>query len=174
MYGALAELGHLAPSPGFQLRVLQQLRAPASAGFTARRTGRLERWLEAARRLLPSTRGGWAVATAFVATPTIGVLALIAVLLLNPLVTPADLFAFASWQVGGLLQLASATFMQWIGGAPVPFPEGGPVRAVFASPGLAVIGLAGVWALVSAAGWVLYVHVLAPTFHTSRHAHIAS
>jgi hypothetical protein len=109
-----------------------------------------------------------------VAAPAIGVFALSAVLLLSPLLTAADLFAFASWRVQGLLQLASASVMQWVGGAPVPFPEGGPVRAVIASPGLAVIGLAGVWTLVSAAGWVIYLHVLSPAFPTSRHAHASS
>ena len=174
MYATLAGLGHFAPSATFHLRVLQQLRALASASFTPRPTSRLEEWLEAARGLLPNTRAGWAVATALVAAPALGVLALIAVLLLNPLLTAGDLIAFASWRVEGLLQLASASVMQWIGGAPVPFPEGGALRALFASPGLAAVGLGGVWALVSAAGWVIYVHVVAPAFPTSRHAHVSS
>jgi anti-sigma factor RsiW len=174
MYAALSELGHFAPSPGFHLRVLEQLRALASAPFAPRPADRLEGWLAAARGLLPATRGGWAIATVLVAAPALGVLGLIAILLLNPLLTAADLIVFASWRVEGLVQLASASVMQWLGGAPVPFPEGGPVRAVFASPGLAVVGLGGVWALVSAAGWVIYVHVLAPAFPMSRHAHASS
>jgi anti-sigma factor RsiW len=174
MYAALSGLGHFAPSPGFHLRVIEQIRSIAAAPFAPRPADRFERWLEAARGLLPATRGGWAVATMLVAAPALGLLALIAVLLLNPLLTAADLIAFASWRAEGLLQLASASVMQWLGGAPVPFPEGGPVRAVFASPGLAVVGLGGAWALVSAAGWVIYVHVLAPAFPTSRHAHASS
>jgi hypothetical protein len=174
MYASLGEVGHFAPSPGFQLGVLRQLRALAAAPLTPHSADRLERWLQAARGLLPSTPGGWAIAAALVAAPAVGVLTLILVLLLDPLLTAADLFAFASWRVQGLLQLASASVMQWVGGAPVPFPEGGPFRAVLASPGLAAIGLGGVWALVSAAGWVIYTHVLAPAFPTSRHAHASS
>ncbi|HEY7515606.1 MAG TPA: zf-HC2 domain-containing protein [Vicinamibacteria bacterium] len=174
MYAALSELGHFAPSPGFHLRVLEQLRALAAAPFAPRRSDLLEGWLAAARGLLPTTRKGWVFATALLAAPALGVVALIAVLLLNPLLTPADLFAFAGWRVQGFLQLASASVMQWLGGAPVPFPEGGPLRAVFASPGLAAVGLGGLWALVSAAGWVIYVHVLAPAIPTRRHAHASS
>jgi anti-sigma factor RsiW len=174
MYAALAELGHFAPSPGFHLRVLEQLRALAAAPFTPRPADRFEGWLHAARALLPSTRSGWAVATALVLAPALGVLGLVAVLLFNPLLTAGDLAAFASWRVEGLLQLASASVMQWVGGAPVPFPEGGAVRAVFASPGLAAAGFGGVWGLVSAAGWVIYAHVLAPAFPTSRHAQPSS
>jgi anti-sigma factor RsiW len=174
MYAALAGLGHFAPSPAFHLRVLEQLRSLAIDSFASSRGGRLDEWLAAARGLLPSTRGGWAVATALVAAPALGLLAFIAILLLNPLLTAADLIAFASWRMEGLVQLASASVMQWIGGAPVPFPEGGALRALFASPGLAAVGLGSVWALVSAAGWVIYVHVLAPAFPTSRHAHVSS
>lgn len=175
LYGALGTLGRFEPSPDFADRVMRQIEVGVPAARASReRAFSLGRLRAAARAALPSSRAGWTLAAAFGAAPALAIAVALILVLVHPLLTVGDLFTFVEWHVSDFARLASAWTIQWIGDGFLAILETPLAQALLASPGLALAGLAALWAAVSAAGWVLYRHVIAPTLLTSRHVQASS
>lgn len=174
LYGALGTLGRLEPSPGFADQVMQRIEVAPVARASRRRAFSLSLLKDAARSALPSSRVGWALAAAFGAAPAIAVVVGLSLVVLHPLLTIGSLFTFVEWHVSDFVRLASAWTIQWVGDGFLAILDSAAVQALFDSPGLAVAGLFALWAAMSAAGWILYRHVIAPILLTNRHAQASS
>jgi anti-sigma factor RsiW len=112
----LDALPRLAPAADFADRVMAQVQVEAVAAVAARTTRAAPqgaslgtRMAAAARRLLPSTRRGWILAGGVAAAPTVGLVALVAAVVGNPMVGAGDLLTFLGWRATDLLgSLATA------------------------------------------------------------------
>lgn len=175
LYGALGTLGRLEPPPGFADRVMQRVEVGVPVARAAReRTFSWARLKAAARSLLPSSRAGWTLAAAFGAAPALAIVVGFILVQIHPLLTVGSLFTFVEWHVSDFVRLGSAWMIQWIGDGSLAIIETPLAQTLLASPGLALAGLLALWSALSAAGWVLYRHVIAPILLTSRHVQASS
>lgn len=176
VFQSLRSLPRLAPSEGFVERVLAAIPAGAPATSSvllfptpAGAPSRIGTLAAAARGLLPKTRRGWALGGAALAAPALGFLVLVGSVVLHPLLSFGDLALYATWQGLALVQ----DVITWAGGVVVQSPFlyqlYGFAGSLFASPVLAGGGLIALWALTLASAWVLYRHVIAPSFLGNRH-----
>ncbi len=100
LFSALGGLDRFAPSATFADAVMTRVRvAPVESRVTT--------W---ARRVLPRTRRGWALATAALIAPAAPVMVLILWLITQPMVTPSTLWQWSLAQ----LQVASQAALPWI------------------------------------------------------------
>ncbi len=119
----LDALPRLAPRPGFADAVMARVEVQAVAAVAARQA-RAPAWaaalgsrvLAGASRLVPVTRRGWVAAGTLMAMPTVGLLALVAAVVTNPVVGFGDLVTFLGWRVtdalGGLAAGTLALFTE--------------------------------------------------------------
>ncbi len=148
LFGALADLPEVRPSPAFADRVMASVRIPQP--LVTRVAGAVERFV-------PHTRRAWAVVGAMLGLPAMGSAVLVAWFLNQPWLTLQGLLAFGGRQVtafltvlpGRLLDIFSRTSMGVWATEAVGF---------LTSRGLASVGaVAGLFAaLTAASAWVLY------------------
>lgn len=169
----LSEIPRFRPSVGFGEGVLRELRertVPAAV--------RSPRWPDRLRAaiaaLVPSTRGGRAVAAGVLTAPVLGLVALFGAVLAHPLLGPLELVAFLSWRTSDLLRSAFEWAMQHASGSRVLLQAASIWEALFSSPAVAVSLLGAVWLTTMAAAWILYRNVVAPSLEASRHVRASS
>lgn len=173
LFREIEGLPELAPSDGFAPRVLAALGSVPASGPARAPTAAWKRLpaaaLVAARRLVPSTRKGWALAGGAVAAPAVAVAAGLGAVIAHPLLTLGDLAAFLWWRAGDVAGGAGS----WVLGRLVESPVTTWLWTVgelgSATPQLAVGGLIFLWAATLAAAWVLYRNVVQPHFAVERH-----
>lgn len=176
VFSSLEALPELAPSSGFAERVMAAVDttpAPASVPVWKRvpqeAVGLARRLLPAPRRLVPSTRKGWALAGGVVAVPMAVTLALLGAVVAHPLVTVGDLAAFVSWRAEEVAGLAGSWLLARVIDSPVLTWGWSLVELLASSPGVAVGGLLALWSLMLLAAWVLYRNVIHPFLPMERH-----
>jgi anti-sigma factor RsiW len=155
----VAAIAEVARSP-------EAVRSPEAAWTT--------RALDAASRLIPATRKGWAVVGGLVATPTVAMVAAVAAVVLHPLLSFEGLLTFARWRLADALGAGWLRALESFGGNPVVLRAWEVVSTLLQAPGMVAFGLVALWASVLAAAWVLYRHVIAPSFSTENHAKASS
>ncbi|MEX0912726.1 MAG: hypothetical protein WD031_04785, partial [Gemmatimonadota bacterium] len=97
LFAALGELPRYAPASGFEDAVMARVQiAPQESHVLA--------WL---KRLMPSSRRGWAMVSVAAAAPAIPIIAMIAWLLSQPLLSPLTLW---QWGVLRTQSISQATF----------------------------------------------------------------
>ena len=120
VFGSLGDVGRVAPSPGFAAEVMARVRVPARVpvpspravaapqpfpvGWLARRMAGVvpvvvAQAMALARRALPETRRGWAIAGGVASAPTITLVALLYLVFSRPLLTAEAFLSYASWKV---------------------------------------------------------------------------
>ena len=99
--GSFQNVGHFAPEPGFSQRVMAQVQVPTPQPLGQWHSVR-GRALALARRLLPQTRHGWAVASGIASTPTITIGALIFLVFSRPLLTAGNVSTYLYWKTSGI------------------------------------------------------------------------
>lgn len=100
LFRMLSQLPRFAPSPVFAGAVMARVQITP-------RESRLAIWL---RRLVPRSRGGWILAATAVLAPAAPVIALLAWLLFNPLVTPAAIWGWSRIR----LEAGAQTALAWV------------------------------------------------------------
>jgi len=176
LFQTLEALPALEPSPGFQARVMAAVdlgrspapvpawkRLPAEAVAVARKL------VPSPRKLIPSTKKGWALAGGAVGVPALGMASVLWAVVAHPLLTVGDLAAFVSWRATDLVGLAGGWMLGRIVDSPVLAQGWGLVELVASSPGVAVGGLLAIWSLMLGAAWVFYRNVIQPFFAMERH-----
>ena len=98
LFTMLSELPRFAPAPVFADAVMARVRI-------APRESRLAVWLE---RLTPRTRGGWVLLALALLAPAAPVIAVLAWLLFNPLITPSAVLSWTRLQLETWSQAALA------------------------------------------------------------------
>lgn len=161
LFEALSSVSRPAPSAAFADAVMARVRLrPAEHPALA--------WL---RRLLPSTRRGWALLLGALAAPGVPVVALLAWLLARPMVTPAGL---VRWAADGARDLALAAFVhagEWLSSSGAAARAWDLVEPAAALPRSALAGGALLLAVgVPLSAWTLYKLLRTPTRGTT-HAH---
>jgi anti-sigma factor RsiW len=120
VFESLGDVGQMAPSPNFAREVMARVRIPTPSPVPVPRTvsapepvpvGPLARRIAGmlptvlgqawalARRTLPQTRRGWAVAGGMASAPTITLVALLYLVFSRPLLTAGAFLSYASWKV---------------------------------------------------------------------------
>lgn len=103
LFAALGEVPRFAPSPGFSDAVMARVQiAPRTSPALVR-----------ARRWLPKTPRGWTLAAAALVAPALPLVAAVAWLLSQPLVSVASLWQWASLGAQTGLQTAGTMLLQW-------------------------------------------------------------
>jgi anti-sigma factor RsiW len=175
IFEGLQALPRFSPPQGFADAVMA--RVPVAAIAEAARSPE-EAWtnraLAAARRFIPATRKGWAVVGGLVATPTAAMVAAVAAVILHPLLSFEGLLTFARWRLADALGAGWLRALESFGGNPVVLRAWEVVSTLLQAPGMVAFGLVALWASVLAAAWVLYRHVIAPSFSTENHAKASS
>lgn len=171
LFRTLEELPALEPGPGFAERVMAavDLRT-ATASVPAWKRLPAEA-LATARKLVPSTRRGWALASGAVAAPAAAVVAALGAVVAHPLLTVRDLAAFVSWRLGDLVGAAGTWALGRFVDSPFLAQTWGLVELIATSPGVAVGGLLALWSVTLGAAWILYRNVIQPFFAMERHVH---
>jgi anti-sigma factor RsiW len=176
LFRTLDELPVLDPSPEFGARVMAAVDVKAVAERA--RVARTPLWkrlpapaLAAARRLVPSTRKGWALAGGALAAPAVALVVAVGAVVAHPLLTVGDLVAFTLWRLGDLMGAAGTWALGQVVANPLLAQAWGFVEVLAASPGVAVGGLLAVWTAMLAATWVLYRNVVQPYFAMEHHVH---
>jgi anti-sigma factor RsiW len=174
LVGSLQTLPRLAPPEGFADRVMAQVQVEAVARVSAHLATRPSapvRLLQAAGRLLPSTRRGWIVAGGVAMAPTLGVIAAVSAVVLNPLVTLSDLLTFLRWQTLDLVRGAGAALAARLADTPILLRLAEGVAALVEAPPAALGGAVFlVVALLATASLVVYRNLIAPSLTGETHA----
>ncbi len=175
VFQGLQALPHHAPASGFADAVMA--RVPVAAIARAYQTPE-ESWgsrlAGAASRAIPRTRKGWAMAGGLVAAPAAAMVAVVAAVLVHPLLTFGGLLTFARWQMAGAMGAGWSRAVEFLGGSPVVLQAWEVVAALLQAPAAAAFGLGALWASVLGSVWVLYRHVIAPSFSRESHAKASS
>jgi anti-sigma factor RsiW len=176
LFRTLDELPALEPSPDFGARVMAAVDVKAVAARA--RTARTALWkrlpaeaLAAGRRLVPSTRRGWALAGGALAAPALALMVALGAVVAHPLLTVGDLVAFGWWRMGDLVGAAGTWALSQVVANPLLAQVWGLVEVLAASPGVAVTGLLALWAAMLGAAWVLYRNVVQPYLALEPHVH---
>lgn len=175
VFEGLQALPRFSPPQGFADAVMT--RVPVAAIAEAARSPEAAwttRALDAASRLIPATRKGWAVVGGLVATPTVAMVAAVAAVVLHPLLSFGGILTFARWRLSDALGAGWLRALESFGGNPVVLRAWEVVSTLLQAPGMVAFGLVALWASVLAAAWVLYRHVIAPSFSTENHAKASS
>jgi hypothetical protein len=103
LFAALGDVPRFAPSPGFSDAVMARIQiAPRTSPALAR-----------ARRWLPRTTRGWTLLAVALVAPALPLLAAVAWLLSQPMVSAASIWQWASLETQTSLQAAGALLLQW-------------------------------------------------------------
>ncbi len=176
LLGALEALPAPEPGPALRSRVLEELRRPAPdplvvalgqlpslvppAGFAGRVLARYRAERHRAERRHPFAvrlpRGLRHAAALVVLGPALGAAAILAVLLLHPLLHPGDLLGFAAWRSGELLRDVFSA------GASLVPGWGGSGLSPLGAPGLLAGVLGAAWTLTALATWTLHRTLTSP------------
>src|SRR4051812_13070902 len=109
LFQSLSVLPQFDPREGFPDRVMAGLKAlPVRV-----KVGVHVRVLDMVARALPKTTRGWAIATAFLATPLIAGGAVLAWLLSHPFITPGTLWAFSTDRGANALESLGSGAISW-------------------------------------------------------------
>ncbi len=175
VFQGLGALPRLSPAPGFADAVMT--RVPVAAIARAYQTPE-ESWTSrlagVASRAVPRSRKGWAVAGGLVAAPAAAMVAGVVAVLVHPLLSFGGLLTFARWQMAGAVGAGWSRALEFLGSSPVMLQAWEVVGALLQAPAAAAFGLAALWASVLASAWVLYRHVIAPSFSRESHAKASS
>lgn len=175
VFQSLRALPHRSPAEGFADGVMA--RVPVAAIAAAVRAPQ-RAWTApvaaAARRLVPATRKGWAVVGGMVATPTVAMVAVVAGVLLHPLLTFQGLFTFAQWRIADALGAGWGLALEFLGSNALVLRGWEVVAAIIQAPGVAAFGFVALWASGLASAWVLYRHLVSPSYSTEEHAKASS
>ncbi len=161
LLGSLPALEHFAPGSGFSERVMAQVMVPAPVPIQARGfsslPGRAMAW---ARRVLPQTRHGWAVAGGVASAPTITMVALVYLVFSRPLLTPGAFGSYLSWKASTLFNSLVSTVSSLVMESGTLSRFLSILEPIARSPFL--LGVGGlVFSLVSACAlWVLYRNLI--------------
>ena len=133
---------------------------------------RLFRWPEARRSLATAQQhAGDIVAGGVAMAPTLGVIAAVSAVVLNPLVTLSDLLTFLRWQALELVQGAGAALAARLADTPVLLRLAEGVAALVEAPPAALGGAVFlVVALLATASLVVYRNLIAPSLTGETHA----
>lgn len=169
IFGALGSLGHLAPAPGFSERVMARVRIPAPV--PARWTAAGNRILAWARRFLPETRKGWAVAGGIASAPTISVAALFYLVFSHPLLTVGTFTTYVSWKASALLTALFSAVADAAVGSVTLFRAYTVLGIMAESPLLVGFGGLAFSLLSGVALWVLYRNLVTAKAPERSYAH---
>jgi hypothetical protein len=138
LFSLLGQLPRLAPSPAFADAVMARVHlAPRESAVTA--------WL---RRLIPTTRRGWLLLGTIVTAPATPILALIAWMLVQPLVTPSNLWQWTQLRAQSISQASIA----WLADQAVNIGSWNWVAALYSTlQSVPTSAIAGVTVLTSIA-----------------------
>ncbi len=167
----LEGLSNLAPSPGFEERVMARVRARAPAVATAAARSRSARLWSRVGALRPRTRRAWAVACGVVVAPTAAASALAYFVLSHPALTPGYLLSFLWWQLSGF---AVASLQALLGGvveSATVFRMYTMVQFLMETPQILVAALGTFTLLTLWAVRVLYHNLLDASATRRRYAH---
>jgi len=179
----LAGLGHYEPSPAFAARVMSQLRIgalvreqkrrPVAAAARSVVSVARDAWT-ALDRIVPKTRGAWAVIGGVAVTP-VSIIALVAwTIFSNPLATPANLARFAWWQTSTFLGSLAASFGDIVFESPVITLLYAAAESLSPTPVVAVVGAVSFGLLTFGALWILYRNLLLTRSVDTRYARAAA
>lgn len=158
LFAALAELPRVAPSAGFEDRVMARVRvAKAPAGAVADRPSLADRL----RALVPSRRMRWSLAAAFSAFPVLGTGAAVAWLATEPSLSIQALWIFAAERFGAAASGAAAWAVEGLAATRVAgwlsaFGKG----LVAVGPGQLGAAALALALLTAASAWVLYSNLI--------------
>lgn len=166
----------LAPRNDFADRVMARVQVEAVASAVARQ--QRSPWERAsqglarvAHRLLPTSRRGWILAGGVTAAPTLGVVAVVAAVVLNPLVSFPDLFTFLRWRGVEAVGSLGRGVLTVLAENPVTFALFELFTGVAQASPLALGGaFALAVALVGTATLVVYRNLFAPSLTGETHA----
>jgi hypothetical protein len=131
LFAVLSDLPRFAPSPAFAEQVMARVQI-------GRAEAPLFAWL---RRLAPTTRSGWLLLGTVVTAPVTPFLALIALVLVQPLVTPSVLWQWVQLRTQGITQGSIAWLTERLFGVGGWEAVAVAYSAVDAIPASAVLGL---------------------------------
>lgn len=158
---ARVQVGAVAKAVSFQQRTARQR---ASQGLA---------WM--ADRLLPTSRRGWILAGGLTAAPTLGVVAVVASVVLNPLVSFLDLFTFLRWQTVAAVGNLGRGLFTVLTENPVAYTLFELFTGVAQASPLALGGaFALAAALVGTATLVVYRNLFAPSNTGETHVQLTS
>jgi anti-sigma factor RsiW len=176
LFRDIEALPELSPSAGFADRVMDRVQVQAVAAVTARQqvplTTRVgQRVARGFERIRPRTRRGWFMAGSLAAAPSLGVVAVVASILLSPLLSFPDLLIFFRWRafdaVGSLGGRVLATLTE----TPVLYATWEALSGLSqASPFALLAAFAFATALVATATFVVYRNLIAPSLMGETHA----
>jgi hypothetical protein len=163
----------LAPRDDFADRVMARVQVEAVAAAAAQQQH--SAWQRASRglaqvadRLLPTSRRGWVLAGGLTAAPTLGVLAVVASVVLNPLVSFLDLFTFARWRIAEAVGTLGRGLFTVLAENPVTYTL---LELLTGAAQASPLALGGAFALAAAlvgtATLVVYRNLFAPS-HTGE------
>jgi hypothetical protein len=146
LFGLLEELPRFAPSLGFADAVMARVEIAPQVHPAAA-------WL---RRMVPSSRRGWALIWVAVTAPVTPLIALVLWLMAEPLLSPATFAQYLMMRVQGYTQAASALLMETVGAGFFGYAEllqsniqTVPVGALLGVIGVLAIGIPlSAWGLV--------------------------
>jgi hypothetical protein len=147
LFAALQQLPRFAPTASFADGVMARVRiAPAASA--------LQIWLE---KLMPSTRRGWILIGTLVTAPATPFIALVAWLLVQPLVTPTLLWQWLQMRATGAAQASMGWLLDQTIGSPIPGLVESTVAASQSIPPGAFVLLGGLMALaIPISAWGLF------------------
>lgn len=194
VFGSLAAVGRIAPSPGFSQGVMAQVRtaalhpvpapraAPASGlvpmGLLIHRVVRgipavLGRGLALARRALPRTRRAWAIAGGVASAPTITLMALAYLVFSRPLLTAGAFLSYTSWKASALVGSFAGILAERVLESATVFRIYGLMETLAVSPLLLGVGGLVFSLLCGISVWILHRNLLvAPSDEGYAHVRV--
>jgi len=176
LFRGIEALPELSPAEGFADRVMDRVQVQAVAAVTARQqvplTTRVgQRVARGFERIRPRTRRGWLVAGSLAAAPSVGVVAVVASIVLSPLLSFPDLLIFFRWRafdaVGSLAGRVLATLAE----TPLLYASWEALSGLLQASPLALLAAFTVaTALVATATFVVYRNLIAPSLMGETHA----
>lgn len=181
VFDSLGEVGRLSPDVGFPERVMAKVRVPtpsaAPAPLAPRRTmpvpvglafyraargipNLLGQGLVLARRVLPRTRKGWAIAGGVTSTPVIAMAALVYLVFSRPLLTVGAFLSYTSWKVSALFGSMVAFLSERLLESATLFRVYQLFEALALAPALVGIGALVISLLCPLALWVLHRNLM--------------
>ncbi|TVP44691.1 MAG: hypothetical protein EA350_11005 [Gemmatimonadales bacterium] len=176
LFRDIEALPRISPAAGFADRVMDRVRVEAVAEVTARqqvplatRVGqRVARGLD---RIRPRSRRGWLVAGGLAAAPTFGVVAVVASVVLSPLLSFPDLLIFFQWRVFAVAGALGGRVLATLAETPLLHATWEALSGLSQAPPVALLAaFALAAALVATASLVVYRNLIAPSLMGETHA----
>ena len=176
LFASLDTLPPVEPPADFADRVISRVkiaeaaRATTSRRWAARAGSALASLTGRAEGLLPATGRGWALLCAFLALPTLGVVAALGLVALHPLLSVGSVVTFLLWRGGDLLQATVGQGWERLVESTLAYELWSIAEGMLASPSLAIALVLSFWLTSLVASWVLYRNVIAPVHMVNRNA----